>query len=755
MESEILIKLIGGEQLHARLAAPFDPRDNQVEAIDETIGLRLAYPLLDISHILLSDPTISPPADLRGIPLETVEVVTGERFTICPSGRPVIPRCGFFAIPIGLDSPFNLVFLPPHGILRRTQNRLLGDILEERGLVDNTQLQEMLQKQRKLRKRRLGEIISETHDIPQATVEKTFGDPDLRRQIPANARIGDILVAAGLVTREQVEEAVAAQRAGKKKRIGQLLIDHGLITEEQLLSALATKFNLEFVDLDEVTPSQEALSTLPLDLVSKLHVLPVALEGNYLRVATSQPTDPAIFDALSFHTNCTVELLVAHSEKIAKAIERNYVKSDIQVASLINSLGDTVEMVEEETSETRYSESDSQIIKLVNTILLEAQHQGASDIHFEPGLGQHPLQVRYRIDGVCRIAHQIAAAYKFAIIARLKIISRLDIAEHRRPQSGKILLRAEGRPIEYRVEITPTVGGHEDAVLRLLTSSKPLPLERLDFTPANYRAFTDILAKPYGIILCVGPTGSGKTTTLHSALHHINRNDRKIWTAEDPVEITQPGLRQVQVFPKIGFTFQEALRSFLRADPDVIMIGEMRDPETARAAIEASLTGHLVFSTLHTNNASETVVRLIEMGMVPYNFANAVLGILAQRLGRTLCIECKERYAPSQRELDELLDLYGRPQAERDGLHLDAREITLMKPVGCSRCEGTGYRGRIAIHELLLGTESVREAIKEKQHGEQIRNLALGEGMRTLKMDGIWKVLKGKTTMEQVLRVCM
>ncbi len=319
-------------------------------------------------------------------------------------------------------------------------------------------------------------------------------------------------------------------------------------------------------------------------------------------------------------------------EKIADIFNQN----DDSVEDLIDELEDLELEVDDEPEIDKITESDSKVINLVNKVLLDAKNKGISDIHFEPGMGPQPLKIRYRKDGICYTVHQIAATYKSAVISRLKIIAKLDIAEHRRPQSGKIILKQAGERFEYRVEITPTVGGQEDAVLRVLASSNIIPLDELGFSARNLELFKELIHRPYGIILCVGPTGSGKTTTLHSALAEINSPETKIWTAEDPVEITQEGLRQVQVHPKIGFNFEDALRSFLRADPDVIMIGEMRDPVTAKTAIGASLTGHRVFSTLHTNNAPETVIRLIEMGMDPFNFADAMLGIISQRLARRL-----------------------------------------------------------------------------------------------------------------------
>ncbi len=754
MANNLRIKLINGETIEAILVPPFDPRRDEVETICGPGEIRLIYPLTDISYLLLADAAVDTETKRSEEQQETVTTTAGETFTIHPSDRDG-GKNGFFGIPQGLAPPFNLIFFTNHGLRQRSQSRPIGNILKERGLVQDPQIREALREQEKLRTRRIGEILSESGQIARETLELTLQDPAVLVKVPAKARVGDILIAAGLVTRAQVEEALATQEAGKRKRVGELLIEKGLITEDQLLSALAAKFNLQIIDLETVSPSLATLRSLSQDLVTTLQVLPIELRGRTLVVATSQPTDPTIADTLRFHTNCSIEMVVAPSREISAAIDRCYAKSASQVSSLISALANEVETVEEEQVDSKFSESDSQIIKLVNTILIEADRQKASDIHFEPGPGSQPMRVRYRIDGICRIAHQIAAAYKYAIIARIKIISKLDIAEHRRPQSGKILLRAERRAIEYRVEITPTVGAQEDAVLRILSNSKPLALGEMNFTPENLKVFRQLLVKPYGIILCVGPTGSGKTTTLHSALAYINKPDKKIWTAEDPVEITQAGLRQVQVNAKIGFNFPDALRSFLRGDPDVIMIGEMRDVETAKAAIEASLTGHLVFSTLHTNSASETAVRLIEMGMDPFNFANAVLGILAQRLARRLCTDCKASYHPAPEEYAELVERYGADWFKKDGLPGFDGSLTLHKAVGCKVCEGSGYRGRIAIHELLPGGGAVRDGIKHKLPADELEQLALSEGMRTLKMDGIRKIFEGQTDLLQILKVCM
>jgi len=362
--------------------------------------------------------------------------------------------------------------------------------------------------------------------------------------------------------------------------------------------------------------------------------------------------------------------------------------------------------------------------------------------------------VRLRVDGDCQKYLEVPAPHRSALVQRLKIMAKLDIAEKRKPQDGKIRFRGPMGTIELRVATIPTAGGNEDVVMRILAASKPLPLDKMGFLERNLAEFKAILQKPYGICLVVGPTGSGKTTTLHSALGFINTVDMKIWTAEDPVEITQPGLRQVQVFPKIDFTFAAAMRSFLRADPDVIMVGEMRDHETAATGVEASLTGHLVFSTLHTNSAPETITRLLDMDIDPFNFADALLGIMAQRLVRTLCGSCKEEYAPTPDEFAELVKDYGAEHWDKVGVSYSPA-LRLFRPKGCPKCGGSGYKGRMGVHELLVATDEIKRMIQKRKPIEELRQQAVREGMTTLLQDGIQKVLRGLTDFKQVRAVCI
>ena len=414
-----------------------------------------------------------------------------------------------------------------------------------------------------------------------------------------------------------------------------------------------------------------------------------------------------------------------------------------------------VEMEEgNEDEEDEGLAATSAIIQLVNRIITEAERLGASDIHVEPGKDNAPGGVRIRVDGLCREIIKIPKEHCAALIARIKVMSRLNIAEKRLPQDGKCKLKVRGKKLELRVATVPTVQG-ESAVLRILAAGSAMPLEKLNMTPANHKRVIELSAHPHGLFLVVGPTGSGKTTTLHAVLGHINKPERKIWTAEDPVEITQPGLQQVQMIPKIHFTFATAMRAFLRADPDVILIGEMRDHETASIGVEASLTGHLVLSTLHTNSAPETITRLLDLGLDPVNFSDALLGVLAQRLMRTLCGKCKQPYKPDQKELDHLIDSYGRDMIEGDMPNIDFKNVELMgaNPDGCDDCGGTGYKGRTGIHELLTGTPTLQGMIYKKAELDDIRKQALKDGMRTMKQDGIFKIFQGLTDYQQLLRV--
>jgi type II secretory ATPase GspE/PulE/Tfp pilus assembly ATPase PilB-like protein len=757
MPTKLVVTLRSGPSLRGTIPGPFDGAADKIELV-ESDRKKTVVPMGKIAHILLES---LPDGTGEPTGIEEVQTLAGDNFRVVVHEDGRFPN-GFLGTLEGA-SPypgFGTAFFVRTAVRFRHREKNLGDILLEKGIVSSEKIDKALDAQKALRERKIGDLISESSRVPKDSIERTLRIATKEKQ-RRNVRVGDVLIGAGLVTREQVEKAFDTQVSGKKIRLGELLVRQGVVTEEQLLDALAAKFRMRFVDLSTRVPPEEALAAVSEGLAARLKVMPVDLEGDRLVVATSAPANHTIGDDLRLRTSHEVELVVAPSAQIARAIDLHYRKIQEPPSPLPERIEipqeatfEIEEHEEEPDQESLYVEPDSEVISLVNKILFDAISRGASDIHVEPSGPRSPVLIRYRIDGECLVAHRISPDHRFAVVSRLKVLAALDLAERRRPQSGKFMLRYEKQRIEFRLEVTPTIGRHEDAVVRILSTTRPMPLEEMEFLPSTLEHIRELARKPYGIILCVGPTGSGKTTTLHSILAHINRPTRKIWTAEDPVEITQAGLRQVQVNHRIGFSFAEAMRSFLRGDPDVIMIGEMRDAETARVTIEASLTGHLVLSTLHTNNAPETAVRLIDMGMDPFNFADALLGIVAQRLCRRLCVACRRQVPVGRREYDALREEFLR-EAPHSASFPGFDEAVTMAPTGCPQCNGTGYRGRIALHELLIGSPAVKDVIRRKGDVAGLKRLALDEGMMTLKMDGVLKVLRGLTDMEQVLKVCM
>ncbi len=578
------------------------------------------------------------------------------------------------------------------------------------------------------------------------------------------------------------------------------LLENDLITEKELDSSLAyaksNNIDIETVLLERVGLKRESLGLslesfygLPYYGYEKTIVLPAKILGglnkNFLAKNFWLPVnshnskvvilinDPSNLDKiqnirhifpkkeLEFKVGLKIDLndflnSISGQDEQPVALERTE-----KISSLIDSLLEENNDAQLETQSdddlselNDIKETDNAIIRLVNKILTDAYEIGATDIHIEPGIAKDNITIRFRKDGDCSIYEEIPFLYKHAIVSRIKIMANLDIAERRIPQDGKIKMRYGKVNIEYRVATCPTVGENEDIVLRILAKSESLPLGKMNFTDRNLQLIIKNVSTPYGLILVVGPTGSGKTTTLHSCLGHINTPRKKIWTVEDPVEITQKGIRQVQTIEKKGLDFPRAMRSFLRGDPDVIMVGEMRDKETASIGLEASLTGHLVFSTLHTNSAPETVTRLLDMGMNPLNFADSLLLVVAQRLVKTLCKNCKEDYHPTQEEFSIIVNEYGRENFEKLGILYD-NDLTIKKPVGCDDCDNTGYSGRTAIHEVLEGTKELKRQIVKQASGEELRNTAIANGMCTLKQDGIQKIFNGDCDLKQVLAVCI
>ncbi len=574
------------------------------------------------------------------------------------------------------------------------------------------------------------------------------------------------LTSNGIITERELTESIGKARRNQVD-IETILLQELKVTRNDLGKSLEQFYKVPYLGYNgsTVLPSS-VFEGLNLSFLSKNFWVPVEKTGNKVVVLIDNPFNKdKIQNIKLIFPRKNIELKVGLKADIRDFLNSTVADNDNSLDS-VGEMSDLLHALKSEKEETvvevaqddndlnAISETDSTIVKLVNKILVDGYDQGVSDIHIEPGVGKDNMEVRYRIDGACRVFQEIPPMYKQAVISRLKIMARLDIAERRMPQDGKIKMKYGGKEVEFRLATCPTVGGNEDAVLRILAASKPIPLDKMNFTQRNQDLIKAKAAKPYGLILVVGPTGSGKTTTLHSTLGHINTRDKKIWTAEDPVEITQKGLRQVQVLPKIGLDFARAMRAFLRGDPDVIMVGEMRDVETCSIGLEASLTGHLVFSTLHTNSAPETITRLVDMGMNPLNFADAILLIVAQRLVRTLCKECKEDYNPSQKEFEILAREYGLDEFKKLSIQY-SNDLRLKKPVGCNKCNDTGYSGRTGLHEVLEGTEEMKRLIMSKPLVEELRTQAIKDGMTTLKQDGILKVFKGDCDLKQVMAVCI
>jgi type II secretory ATPase GspE/PulE/Tfp pilus assembly ATPase PilB-like protein len=599
-----------------------------------------------------------------------------------------------------------------------------------------------------------------SYDLDCAAQIATAIAESFRYELKTTVGPYDYLIQSKKLTLEKLEELeIIAESEGST--VERLLTTECEMTVDEVGYSLEQYYQVPFF---KYNPELE-LDNAVLDQLNKAYLaqncwLPLAYSAEKAIILIDDPNDTdRIMEIQNVLSASSYEFLVGFREDIHRFL--GFMDEEVLEEPDLD-LGDLAKALEEENQNLGEAIEDNQAIELferagglvsqlVSRVIFDAVEMGCSDIHIEPGKSQSPGIVRMRVDGVCRVVLEVPHKNMAAVVARVKVLSKLDITERRKPQDGKMAVKLGGRPLELRIATLPTVNG-ESVVARILAAGDALPFEKLGFTPRNYECVTHCLEHPHGIFMVVGPTGSGKTTSLHALLGHLNTPERKILTAEDPVEITQPGLQQVQVMPKIGYTFAMALRAFLRCDPDIILIGEMRDYETAHLGIEASLTGHLVFSTLHTNSAPETITRLLDMGLDPINFADALVGIVAQRLMRTLCGKCKEPYAPKQEEFDKLVHLYGVKYYNELGL--DTKDLKLMKPVGCDICGGTGYRGRAGIHEVLSSNPEMAHLIATKGSMADIRELAMKQGMRTMRQDGIYKIFKGVTDLDQLRRVC-
>jgi type IV pilus assembly protein PilB len=569
-------------------------------------------------------------------------------------------------------------------------------------------------------------------------------------QQPVSRRLGDLLVKEGLINQEQLQRALADQK-GTNEKLGSILVRLSIISEDQLIAFLSKQYGIPSITLSQLDIDAEVVKLVPAQIARKYEVLPIKRAGNQLTLAMADPTNVFAVDDVGFMTNLQVVPVVASQGAIRQAIDRLYEAQTGGIAEVLSEMDATagdVEVVEGEDEqwakadifELKESADEAPVVRLVNMILVDAIRRGASDIHLEPY--EKVFRVRFRIDGVLHEIMTPPKRLEAALTSRVKIMSNLDIAERRLPQDGRIKLRYNQREIDFRVSTLPTIFG-EKTVMRILDKEAlQLDLSMLGFDPWSLEQFNQAIHQPYGMILITGPTGSGKTTTLYSAIHTINSPDINIMTAEDPVEYNLKGVNQVQVNEGIGRTFAAALRSFLRQDPDVILVGETRDLETAQIGIRAALTGHLVLTTLHTNDCPSTVARLLDMGIPPFLVSSALTLILAQRLGRKICKDCKQPYDADE---DSLVPYGHVPQ----GLG----RVQFYKGKGCHVCSFTGMKGRVAIYEVMPITEELREMMLRNAPTAEIREMALAQGMKTLRQNALQKVLDGVTTVEEVLRV--
>ncbi|MGH8689699.1 MAG: GspE/PulE family protein [Burkholderiales bacterium] len=656
--------------------------------------------------------------------------------------------CGLFLFPPTQNRAVTRWFVPAGAARRSEIGKPLGEMLIDEKLASSEAVDKALSRQQALRTRRFGEYLTENQIVSPEhlaqALKQQHGQPV--------QKLGEALVELGFLTEAQLQEALATEARDRSVPLGRILIDMGVIDAEVLNGVMARKLGIPFVSLKDFRIPPGVLKRIPAPLAHRFQVLPVSESDNALVVAVENPMDMARLEELRFAAGMKLLPVMASADDIRAALDRSYPQGrdsavaatrrmkDVAIADLTQRL--SFETAEADLDEDQGAEVDNTLVQLVNKMILDAIEQKASDIHIEANPGRD-MRVRFRKDGVMVTYLDLAAKFRRAVVSRIKIMAQLDITERRKPQDGKIEFRRFGpAEVELRVATIPTAGGLEDVVMRVLSAAALVKVEDIGFDARTLEEIKRLIARPHGLLLVCGPTGSGKTTTLHSLLGVLNTSDLKIWTAEDPIEIAQPGLRQIQVNPKIGWTFAAAMRSFMRADPDVIMVGEMRDAETAKMGIEASLTGHLVLSTLHTNSAVESVARLLDLGMDPFNFADALLGVLAQRLVRKLCPECKVSYTPSALELEEL------GEAAKS-----TAKVALFRAKGCARCDQIGYKGRIAVFELLSANAAVKRLVQTRAPVTEIAAAATANGLRTLKQDAIDKVIQGLTDLQQVRTV--
>lgn len=768
--TDCLIAFFDGRKLFGSILR-FLPDEEVVEFGLMQGGSVMQIPFDDIKNLRLIRPVTLKARDIRLAEkgAEVVEVSTNQKFTIefrnaehlFGETRGFInERHGLYLYLVVERDDVVRCFIPSRAYVDFRLGPSLGQLLIAENAATPAQIEAGLELQQEMRTQRIGDYLTANQILTQERLQVVLRQQETRPEIT----IGEALLQEKLISQEQLDEALRQQSRNRRTGLGDVLIGMGVADRSTVNRLLVQKLGIPYVNLNKFDVDPNALTLVDKELALRLRVMPLIRNGNELIVAMENPLKIEPIEALRLQTRLSIVPVMASQENILAAIERHYAvpkQREIDIDDLATKLIQEAKPVQ--ANERPIADSDNTLVRLVNKMIMDAYEQGVSDIHIESMPGSRGTQIRFRKDGALAHYLELPVTFRNALVSRVKIMAELDISDRRRPQDGKIdFQQFGGAKIELRVATMPTANGLEDVVMRVLATAEPLPIERIGLAPDVLEMLKRAAEKPHGLFLICGPTGSGKTTTLHSVLGYINTAERKIWTAEDPIEISQPGLRQVQINPKIGLTFATAMRSFLRLDPDVIMVGEMRDAETARIGIEASLTGHLVFSTLHTNSAAESVVRLLDFGMDPFNFADALLGLLSQRLARALCPVCRQPYEADDGEISQLLDEYCadtplEPAAVleqwRKKYANESGRFTLQRAGSCTACDDRGYRDRIGLHELLRATPAIKKLIHRKATVDEILTAAVREGMRTLKQDGIEKILQGFTDIGQIRAV--
>jgi type II secretory ATPase GspE/PulE/Tfp pilus assembly ATPase PilB-like protein len=769
------------------LFQPVSTKAHHVIAFDKIKNLQLLWPSILVreqNFLEARANEVFPPTEKQAYLIEFIDdtTITGETLGY------VYSEVGLYIYPVLESGAVERHFIPRQSIKNYQIGLQIGEILLEENLVSADEIESALEHQKSLRAKRIGDYLNENQILTSDELHQAISHQEQQPVL----KLGEALKELDLLTDEQLHEALGKQKENRNLRLGQILIDMGVVDERTLKGTLAKKLGIPYVNLTKFNFDPNAIRLINTSLAKKFTLMPLCIHDGLLVVAFEDPMNTKAIDEVRFVTQMKVLPAMASREDILLTHKSYYTQNqvwssddlmpmsgnsdgsiefdfdegssnDYGVNDLASKLFDEDNSITNEKTDEPVKESDNTLVQLVNKMIIDAARDGVSDIHIETYPDKKNTVVRFRKDGSLMPYLEIPANFRNALISRIKIMSQLDISERRKPQDGKIdFQQFSALKVELRVATIPTSNGLEDVVMRILAASKPVAIDKIGLSDDALNTMKNLAARPYGLILVCGPTGSGKTTTLHSLMGHINTPERKIWTAEDPVEITQTGLRQVQVNAKIGWTFANAMRSFLRADPDVIMVGEMRDEETTKIGIEASLTGHLVLSTLHTNSAPESIVRMLDMGMDPFSFADALLAVLAQRLAKTLCKECKEAYSPDEAEMESLALEYVEHTdwdsktilMEWHHEHAKEGQFTLYKAKGCKACNKTGYRGRLGLYELMTVTPTIRHMIQIRALVSELVHEALASGMHTLKQDGISKVLQGHTDIGQVRAVC-